>query len=87
MTLALLPSIPPFALPDGMEWASVVLSYLLGSVPFGVILGRLKGVDIREHGSRNVGATNVARVLGRRLGALCFALDLAKGAVLGGSTI
>lgn len=54
-------------------------SYLVGSIPFGVLLGRLKGIDIRQHGSRNVGATNVTRVLGKRLGMLCFGLDLAKG--------
>jgi len=56
-------------------------AYVLGSVPFGVIIGRSKGVDIREHGSRNIGATNVGRVLGKRLGGLCFLLDLLKGAV------
>ena len=63
-----------------MLWLlSIVGSYLVGSIPFGVLLGRLKGVNIRKHGSRNVGATNVTRVLGKRLGLLCFALDLAKG--------
>lgn len=64
-----------------MLWIALIAgAYLVGSVPFGVILGRLKGLDIRDHGSRNIGATNVARVLGRRLGVLCFGLDLAKGA-------
>ena len=51
-----------------------------GAIPFGVLIGRVKGIDIREHGSRNIGATNVGRVLGRRLGLLCFALDVTKGA-------
>jgi len=55
--------------------------YLIGSIPFGVIIGRLHGVDVRQHGSRNIGATNVGRVLGRRWGLVCFALDSAKGAV------
>lgn len=59
----------------------IVLAYLLGSVPFGVVIGRARGVDIRTKGSRNIGATNVGRVLGKRFGLLCFALDLAKGAV------
>ena len=63
-----------------MLWLlSIAGSYLVGSIPFGVLLGRLKGVNIRKHGSRNIGATNVTRVLGKRLGLLCFALDLAKG--------
>lgn len=61
--------------------ALVLGAYLLGSIPFGVLLGRAKGVDIRSAGSGNIGATNVARLLGRRLGILCFALDAAKGAV------
>jgi glycerol-3-phosphate acyltransferase PlsY len=53
--------------------------YLCGAVPFGWIAGRLNGIDIREHGSRNVGATNVARVLGWAWGLAVFVLDLAKG--------
>ena len=55
-------------------------AYLAGSIPFGVIIGRARGIDIREHGSKNIGATNVSRVLGRRLGLLCFVLDVGKGA-------
>ena len=61
-------------------FAWIVGAYLIGSIPFGVLIGRAKGIDIREHGSRNIGATNVGRVLGRKLGALCFALDFLKGA-------
>jgi glycerol-3-phosphate acyltransferase PlsY len=56
-----------------------ILSYVVGSVPFGLLLGRLRGVDIRQHGSGNIGATNAGRVLGRRWGYLCFLLDVAKG--------
>ncbi|HWB20792.1 MAG TPA: glycerol-3-phosphate acyltransferase, partial [Phycisphaerales bacterium] len=56
-------------------------AYLVGSMPFGVIIGRLKGVDIREHGSKNIGASNVGRVLGKRFGILCFFLDALKGAL------
>ncbi|MFO0894029.1 MAG: glycerol-3-phosphate 1-O-acyltransferase PlsY [Phycisphaerales bacterium] len=56
-------------------------AYVVGGIPFGVLLGRLHGVDVRAHGSHNVGATNVGRVLGRRWGFLCFALDALKGAV------
>ena len=58
---------------------SVLAAYLIGSVPFGVIIGRMKGIDIRQHGSRNVGATNVGRVLGKKFGLLCFLLDALKG--------
>jgi len=63
-------------------WLAVIFgAYLAGSIPFGVIIGKMKGVDIRAHGSKNPGATNVARVLGKQLGILCFALDFLKGAV------
>jgi glycerol-3-phosphate acyltransferase PlsY len=54
-------------------------AYVVGSIPIGFLLARSKGVDIRQHGSGNIGATNVWRVLGPRLGALCFALDVLKG--------
>jgi glycerol-3-phosphate acyltransferase PlsY len=53
--------------------------YLVGSTPFGVLVARLHGVDLRAQGSGNVGATNVGRVLGRKWGYLCFFLDLLKG--------
>lgn len=57
-------------------------SYLLGAVPFGLVAGlALKGVDIRERGSRNIGATNALRVLGRPIGMAVHALDIAKGFV------
>lgn len=65
---------------------SVVLilvgAYLAGSLPFGLLVARLaKGIDIREHGSKNIGATNVTRVLGAKWGAMCFVLDVLKGAL------
>lgn len=56
-------------------------AYLLGSVSFALILGRLNGINIREHGSGNVGATNLGRALGKKWGLICFFLDLAKGLV------
>jgi glycerol-3-phosphate acyltransferase PlsY len=56
-----------------------VVGYLIGSVPFGYIAGRLAGVDIRKVGSGNVGATNVVRALGRRFGYPVFLLDFFKG--------
>jgi len=54
-------------------------AYLCGSIPFGLLLGKLRGIDVRRHGSGNIGATNVGRVLGRGWGVLAFLLDLAKG--------
>ena len=64
------------------EWIiAIVLSYFAGSIPFGVLIAKTKGVNIREHGSKNIGATNVGRVLGKKLGLCCFVLDVFKGAV------
>jgi len=60
---------------------TVLGSYLIGAIPFGYLIGRWRGVDIFQHGSGNIGATNVGRVLGRRFGILVFVLDFAKGAV------
>jgi glycerol-3-phosphate acyltransferase PlsY len=59
----------------------VPFAYLLGSVPTGYILGSLAGVDVRKAGSGNVGATNVARVVGKRHGIFTLAADMAKGFV------
>ncbi len=56
--------------------------YLLGSIPTAIITGKLlKGIDVREHGSGNAGATNVFRVLGWQAGLLVLAIDIAKGFV------
>ena len=57
----------------------VAAAYLLGSVPFALLLGWLKGVDIRAVGSGNIGATNLSRALGRPWGIGAFALDFLKG--------
>lgn len=59
--------------------AILALSYLLGSIPWSLVVGRMMGVDIREHGSGNAGATNAWRVLGKGPGAVVFALDFLKG--------
>jgi len=62
--------------------AGLLLSYLLGSIPSAYIAGKLtKGIDLREHGSGNLGATNVYRVLGAKVAAVVFLADLLKGAV------
>ncbi len=57
----------------------IAVSYLCGSIPFGYILGRMKGIDLREHGSKNIGATNAGRVLGKQYFVLVFLLDAMKG--------
>lgn len=58
-----------------------IFAYLLGSIPSGFIIGTLSGVDVRNTGSGNIGATNVARVLGKGLGLLTLFADTAKGFV------
>src|SRR5687767_16029275 len=57
----------------------VPVAYVLGSIPFGLMVGRMKGVDPRTAGSGNIGATNVGRLLGKRFFLLVFLLDLLKG--------
>ena len=59
----------------------LLCGYLAGSIPFGYLIGRLNGIDIRKHGSHNIGATNVTRVLGAAYGRICFVLDFLKGAL------
>lgn len=59
---------------------SIIASYLIGSIPFGYLVARTKGIDIRQHGSGNIGATNVWRTMGPGCGMLALALDALKGA-------
>lgn len=56
-------------------------AYVVGSIPFGFLVGKALGVDVREVGSRNIGATNVARTCGKGWGALTLVLDAGKGFV------
>ncbi len=56
-----------------------IFAYLVGSIPFGFIVGRLRGIDIRQHGSGNIGATNIWRVLGKPWGLTTFLCDTGKG--------
>ena len=58
-----------------------VIVYLFASIPWGFIIGKMKGIDIRDHGSGNIGATNVRRLAGQTLGALTLAGDVLKGAI------
>jgi glycerol-3-phosphate acyltransferase PlsY len=58
---------------------AALIAYLLGSIPFGFIAGRIAGIDVRRHGSGNIGATNTLRVLGKKYGYAVFAGDVLKG--------
>jgi glycerol-3-phosphate acyltransferase PlsY len=62
-----------------MRFFIVIAAYLIGSIPFGLLIAGIWNVDIRRHGSGNIGATNVFRTLGPVPGTLAFALDFAKG--------
>lgn len=59
--------------------AWIAAAYLVGGIPFGYIIGRMRGVDVRTVGSKNIGATNVFRTVGKKWGLAAFALDVAKG--------
>ena len=61
--------------------AIIAAGFVAGSIPFGVLIAKKRGIQIQEHGSGNIGATNVARVLGARVGLIVLLLDAAKGAL------
>jgi len=65
--------------PNVSSWLWPVFFYLVGSIPAGYLMGRACGIDIRRHGSGNIGATNVWRVLGSKWGLAAFAFDFLKG--------
>src|SRR5580765_2234126 len=60
---------------------AIAIAYVCGSIPSAYIAGKARGVDLRKHGSGNLGATNVIRVLGTKIGLIVFAFDMAKGAL------
>ncbi len=60
-------------------WLCPLIAFLLGSIPFGLIIAKAKGINIRDHGSGNIGATNVLRVIGKKYGITCLLLDALKG--------
>ena len=68
-----MPAVTPFLI-------ACLAAYLIGSIPFGYLIGKAHGVDIRAQGSGNIGATNLGRIVGKFWGQLCFLLDLGKGA-------
>ena len=57
----------------------IAIAYLIGGVPFGFIIGKMRGVDVRTVGSKNIGATNVFRTVGKKWGLIAFACDVLKG--------
>ncbi len=62
-------------------WTPPLIAFLIGSIPFGLLIAKAKGINIREHGSGNIGATNVLRVVGKPYGIGCLILDLLKGLI------
>jgi glycerol-3-phosphate acyltransferase PlsY len=66
---------------DPLQFLWTVAAYFIGSIPFGFLAGKMRGVDIRDHGSGNIGATNVLRTLGKPVGITVLLLDIAKGVV------
>lgn len=67
-------------LPNALNALTALLAaYLLGAIPFGLLIGKARGVDIRTVGSRNIGATNVFRCVGAKWGILAFLCDMLKG--------
>lgn len=60
----------------------IIISYLIGGIPFGYLIAVIKGIDIRTEGSGNIGATNVGRVLGKKYGSIIFILDMLKGFIV-----
>jgi glycerol-3-phosphate acyltransferase PlsY len=73
----------PESMAAHMPWLPLLLSvgtgYLIGSIPFGFLIAKSRGIDIRRHGSGNIGATNVLRVVGKKEGIFAFILDFLKG--------
>ncbi len=69
-------------MPSVLQWFWPVLFYLMGSIPTGYLLGKSRGLDIRQHGSGNIGATNVWRVMGWKFGLTAFLSDFLKGFLL-----
>lgn len=64
-----------------MSFIVIIIAYLLGSIPFGLLIGKIKGIDLRKFGSGNIGATNAYRILGFKWGLLVAVLDILKGII------
>jgi glycerol-3-phosphate acyltransferase PlsY len=62
-----------------VQYVFIIIAYLVGSIPFGLILGKAAGIDVRQGGSGNIGATNVTRLVGKKIGVATLFFDVAKG--------
>lgn len=62
-----------------MNYLLIAAAYLIGSIPFGLVFGKLAGIDVRTSGSGNIGATNVSRLVGKKMGVLTLVADVGKG--------
>jgi glycerol-3-phosphate acyltransferase PlsY len=62
-----------------IKFGLIIVAYIFGSIPWGYLIGKMRGIDIRDHGSKNIGATNIGRVLGFKYAFLAFFLDTFKG--------
>lgn len=67
------------AIDFGLPLLALVIAYLFGAIPFGLLIGKSRGIDVRTVGSKNIGATNVFRCVGAKYGILAFVLDMIKG--------
>lgn len=65
----------------GIVFCWILAAYLVGGIPFGFLIGKMCGVDVRTVGSKNIGATNVFRTVGKKWGVLAFACDVLKGLI------
>ena len=65
----------------GIVFCWILAAYLVGGIPFGFQIGNMRGVDVRTVGSKNIGATNVFRTVGKKWGVLAFACDVLKGLI------
>ena len=65
----------------GIVFCWIIAAYLVGGIPFGFLIGKMRGVDVRTVGSKNIGATNVFRTVGKKWGVLAFACDVLKGLI------
>jgi glycerol-3-phosphate acyltransferase PlsY len=72
-------SLTQIALDFGLPALALVIAYLFGAIPFGLLIGKARGIDVRTVGSKNIGATNVFRCVGAKFGIAAFVLDMLKG--------